>query len=68
VSDERPDENTESSGEKYPAQCPSCHQRTGKPKSVATVAGKRNVIRLEMLCAKCAHGWTEDKIDEKPEL
>jgi len=34
---------------------------------VATVAGKRNVIRLEMLCGHCAHGWTEDKIDEKPE-
>jgi hypothetical protein len=34
---------------------------------VATVAGKRNVIRLEMLCGQCAHGWTEDKIDEKPE-
>ena len=65
---ERPDEQSERGREKYPAQCPSCHQRAGKPKSVATVAGKRNVIRLEMLCGHCAHGWTEDKIDEKPEL
>lgn len=48
----------------YPTNCPSCHQQAVKPKSVATVAGQPDVIRLHMLCAHCAHSWTEDALRE----
>jgi hypothetical protein len=52
----------------YPSQCPACQQQSAQPKSASTVAGHPLTIRLHMLCVKCAHQWSHDKIDEKPQM
>ncbi len=67
MSEERPAADAGQRQQHYPTQCPSCRDHTGKPKSASTVPGEPLMIRLQMLCGKCAHEWTHDKIDEKPE-
>lgn len=59
-----PDLDPERRSPSYPTNCPSCQQQAAKPKSVATVAGQPDVVRLHMLCGHCAHSWTEDAVRE----
>jgi hypothetical protein len=62
-----PDDQPEGSGEQYPLPCPSCEQRAGSAKTASTVKGNTEIVRLQMQCAACGHGWTIDKLIEKPD-
>jgi C4-type Zn-finger protein len=69
MANERPQELEEEEQQRanYPTRCPSCECDAAKPKAASTVPGEPLMIRLEMLCGRCAHQWTYDKIDEKPD-
>ena len=34
---------------------------------VTTVSEDKRLIRVDLLCGYCGHGWTYDKIDDQPQ-
>jgi C4-type Zn-finger protein len=67
MSDERPDDDAQLRRRQYPIECPACQKHAVTAKSVSTVKGQPDVIRLHMFCPSCAHSWFYDKIDDKVE-
>jgi hypothetical protein len=59
-------EPSERSGAPYPTECPQCGKHGGTPQMITTVSEDRRLIRVDLLCGYCGHGWTYDKTDDKP--